>query len=144
MLDNGKQPDWEVGKVVSHALEIIVAHHITVKDVGAVIIEGDGILPSFAAQDHFEQLPFFAGLSVKNELRSVFLYEPDEQVLFENMRQRGRGFESFSLSEQHTQVHMSWLYGQWIRQEARKHGLPVVEACPWNTLIERMLAVIEQ
>lgn len=46
----------EVGKVVSHALEIIVAHHITIKDVGAVIIEGGGILPGFATQDHFEQL----------------------------------------------------------------------------------------
>ena len=131
----------EVGKVVSHALEIIVAHHIAIKDVGAVIIEGDGILPGFASQDHFEQLPFFAGLSVKNELRSVFLYEPDEQVLFANMRQRGRGFESFSPSEQQTQVRMSWLYGQWIRQEAQKYGLPVVEVRPWETVIERIMNV---
>ena len=132
----------EVGKVVSHALEIIVAHHIAIKDVGAVIIGGDGISPDFAAQDHFEQLTFFAGLSVKNELRSVFLYEPDEDVLFDNMLKRGRGFESFLPSEQYTQVHMSWLYGQWIRQEARKHGLPVVEARPWETLIERILTVL--
>jgi 2-phosphoglycerate kinase len=132
----------EVGKVVSHALEIIVAHHITIKDVGAVIIEGDGILPGFAAQDHFEQLPFFAGFSVKNELRSVFLYEPDEDVLLDNMLKRGRGFESFSLSEQQTQVRMHWLYGQWIRQEAQKYGLPVVEARPWATVIERILGVL--
>ena len=132
----------EVGKVVSHALEIIVAHHIALKDVGAVIIEGDGILPGFAALDHLEDLPFFAGLSVKNELRSVFLYEPDEQVLFANMRKRGRGFASFSPSEQQTQVRMSWLYGQWLRQEALKYGLPVVESRPWDTVIERMLDAI--
>src|SRR5262245_9056051 len=38
--------DWiTVGKALTKPLSAIVNHHIIVPDVGAIIIEGDGILP---------------------------------------------------------------------------------------------------
>jgi 2-phosphoglycerate kinase len=132
-----------VANVVSRALEIVIANHIADAQAGAVVIEGDGILPSMAAQDQFAGLKQLEGLGVRDLVRSVFLFEPEEQALFANMRERRRGFRDRALAEQHTQVRGSWLYGQWLRQAAQGYNLPVLTSRPWSTLVERVLAVIE-
>jgi 2-phosphoglycerate kinase len=132
-----------VAKVVSYAIEIVIAHHIAVAEAGPVVIEGDGILPSLAAQDQFAGLNHFQGLTVQQMVRSVFLFEPDEEVLLTNMQSRDRGFDELPSAEQRVQARASWLYGQWLRQEALAHELPAVPARPWETLTERVLAAIE-
>ncbi len=124
----------EVGRLVSHGLEIIVAHHLSTNL--PLVLEGDGIVPALAAQQRF------AGLDVEDgQVHSVFIYEQDENVIGANMRGRGRGFQHNSEVEQQTQVRMSYLYGEWLRQEALSLSLPVIESRPWDTLARRIIEV---
>ncbi len=124
-----------VARVVSHALEIVVANHVATDT--PTILEGDGLLPAFAARRVFAQR--HVGLSV----RAVFLIEEDEARLFRSAVERGRGFESLTPARQQRQVRVSWLYGQWLKQETVRYGLPVVTPHPWETLAERIVNVIQ-
>lgn len=130
---------------VSNALErplaVTIAHHVFVEIAGPVIIAGDGILPALAARRDFSNM-HFTPAPVTNEVRAVFLVEPDEEVMIENMRRRGHGFDHFSLKEQETFARASWLYGQWLRRQADRYELPIVEPRPWETLLERVFQAI--
>lgn len=130
-----------VGNALIRPLSVVIAHHVFVESAGPILLEGDGILPALAAQRSFANM-HFTPASVTNEVRSVFLIESDEEAILQNMRQRGRGFERTSLREQETLVRASWLYGQWLRRQADYYNLPAVESRPWETLLERVLAVI--
>ena len=44
--------------------------------------------------------------------------------------------------EQRTIARMSWLYGQWVLQEAQAYHLPVLDVRSWDTLSESILAFI--
>lgn len=130
-----------VGNALTRPLSVVIAHHVFVESAGPAILEGDGILPALAAQRNFANMHFSPAV-VTNEVRSLFLIESDEEIILRNMRQRGRGFEHFSPKEQETLVRASKLYGQWLRRQADHYGLPVIEARPWETLLERALQVI--
>jgi hypothetical protein len=75
-------------------------------------------------------------------IHAILLFEPDEEIVLPNMRERGRGFGALSLSEQQSIARVSWLYGQWLRQEAEAYGVPTLASRPWDTLTERALAAI--
>lgn len=133
-----------VAQAIVPALEIIIAHHVAVSGAGAIIVEGDGILPRLALKQRFPNLRHFSALELRDEVRAVFLDEPDEQALFQNMHMRGRGFQETPTAEQRAQTRTSWLYGRWLREEAQRAGLPILPARPWATLAERILAAIGQ
>lgn len=130
-----------VGTAMMRPLAVTIAHHVFVESAGPLIIEGDGILPALAAQTTFPNIHFEAA-PVGDSVRSVFLVEPDEETLIRNMRQRGRGFDGFSLKEQETFARASWLYGHWLRRQADHYNLPIVESRPWETLVERVLHAV--
>ncbi len=131
-----------IGQAMSPALKIIAAHHVVVAGIGRILIEGDNVLPAMAAQHQFSELQHFQGLTTNDEIHSVFLYEPEEASLLENMQKRGRGFSNLSLAEQYRLAHASWLFGQWIYQEAQIYNLPVFAVRPWDSLLDRVLAAI--
>lgn len=117
-----------IGAVVGHALEIVVAHHVF--DGSPVVIEGDALLPSFAAQSQF------AGYAVGHGLRALYVVEPDESVVHHNLVVRGRdwrmgpeGLERYARA--------TWLYGQWLAGEAAAHDVPVLQPRPWESLAAR-------
>ena len=130
-----------VGEAMTRPLSAVIAHHVFVEGTGPVIIEGDGIVPALAAT---RSLPNFHATPtpLNNQVRSVFLVEPDEEVVARNMHLRGRGFAQFSSKEQQTQIRANWLYGQWLRRQADHYNLPVVEPRPWETLVERVWRAI--
>lgn len=122
-----------IGQVVSHALEIVVANHVAT-DM-PLILEGDGLVPSMAAQTRFANLAI-AG----PEVRAIFLVEPDRERLLESMRDRPRGdFAALSHPEQRRRASVSCLYGKWLKAEAQRHNLSVIRPQPWNTLTRRVL-----
>jgi 2-phosphoglycerate kinase len=125
----------DAAKVVSHALEIVVANHVATDT--PTILEGDGILPALAAQHSF------AGLDVKDAVRAVFLIERDKDQLFQNIVNKGRSFEQLPVGFREHYIDVSWRYGQWLRRKAVWFGLPVVAPRPWETLEERVLGAIE-
>ena len=127
-----------VGNAMMRPLAVSIAHHVFVKGAGRVIIEGDSILPALAAKRDFSNM-HFTPAPVTNEVRSVFLVEPDEEIVMHNMRNHGRGFADAPLKAQETLARASWLYGQWLRRQADHYDLPIVESRPWDTLAERVL-----
>ena len=64
-------------------------------------------------------------------------------TLLRSAVERGRGFEALTPPHQRRQARASWLYGQWLQQEAVRYGLPVVTPHPWETLAERIVNVIQ-
>jgi 2-phosphoglycerate kinase len=121
----------EVGRVVSHAIEIVIANHVATN--APLVLEGDTLVPEVAAQR------IVADLDVGDVVRAVFIVEADADQLRQNILARGRGVEQLSSVQLARFVEFSWRYGQWLRQEAMRYGLPVVPARPKETLVERLL-----
>lgn len=125
-----------VAEIVSHALEVVIAHHLHAEL--PVVIEGDGILPKLAAQTSF------VGRESAGKVRSVFLVETDPEQLLSNAVVRGRGIEERSPAERRLHAESSALYGDWLALEARRLGLPVIESRPWETLLDRTQAATQR
>lgn len=123
-----------VAEIVSHALEIIIAHHVAT--ASPVLIEGDTVLPALAAQRSFANLP------TVTQVRGLFLVEPDAAAIRRNTLARGRGAEALSAEEVEAHVGFSWQYGQWLAAEAAAHHLPVIAPQPYATLEERALQAL--
>lgn len=123
-----------VGQVLSPALEVMIENHVDTH--APIVIEGDAILPSLFAR------PPVRTRSIDGSVRSVFLVEPDEEMLLANIMARRRGITDYSEAELFTQARTAWLYGQWLAQEAQHSRLPVVEARPRSTLVERIMAKV--
>lgn len=124
--------DWiTVGEAMVKPLKAIINHHRIVPDVGAIIIEGDGILPIISNQ-----------IVEPNDVCTVFIVEQNEKQLLHNLQSRGRGFNDWNTLEQEGFAHASWLYGQWLAQEANKLGLPVINAQPQRSILERLLSIV--
>ncbi len=133
-----------VAEAMAPALATIMEHHIVVPGADPLVIEGDGILPGLAVRPSFRDPQLLSDRAVVRAIRSISLFEPDEEVVLQNMRERGRGFGAMSPSEQRTIARMSQLYGQWLQQEAEAYELPVLSSRPWDTLTQRALAAIEK
>lgn len=122
-----------VGEVMSPALEVVVENHVD--QDAPIVIEGDGILPSLLSRPPL--------LERSGTIRAAFLVEPDESVILDNTLARGKGFVAGRTeAELRVDAHARWLFGQWLAREAVRYGLPVVEPRPWETLAERLVAVI--
>lgn len=113
-----------VGQVMASALEAVIANHIESRT--PVVLEGDFILPMVAASPAFHSL-----------LRGVFLYEESEEQLRQNFLQRE---PEQGIQEKRARV--SWLYGQWLKQEAERIGAIALPAQPRDDLFERVLRAI--
>ncbi len=119
-----------VARIISGALRIVVESHIATSV--PVILEGDGIVPEFAAK--------IAREYDEGQVRSVFIVENDEKVLLANMLKRGRGFDASALAERQNETRGKALFSDWIEREAERYGLPIVPPLPWETLPERSLS----
>jgi len=132
--------DWiAVGQAMRPALQAIIEHHVAVPSAGQLILEGDTILPSLRQPGTYSD-PIRAMLA--DALRSVFIVEQDQTQLLNNLRSRGRGFETWGSLEQESFARASWLFGEWLSQEARGYGISVIASQPLTTLTERILQVI--
>lgn len=119
------------GEAMAPAIEIAAASHVD--HAGSAIFEGDAIIPALATY------PLLRERVSSGQVALAFLVEPDEEILLRNMLARGRGMETRSAAEQRTEARAKWLFGQWLAAEAVRHGLPVVEPRPWETLADRIV-----
>ncbi len=70
--------------------------------------------------------------------RAVFIDEPVEQEILASMLQRSKRTEP--LPRQLTISAMAWRYGNWLREQTTRLGLPSVLAQPRQTLVDRIIA----
>jgi 2-phosphoglycerate kinase len=113
------------------ALDAVVANHL--ETATSVVIEGDYLLPSFAAQAIFGREP------AAGRVRAVFLVESDEDRLVDNFADREPGEPA-----QTGRARASRLFGEWLEAEAVRLGIPVVRARPWSTVHERVRVALNQ
>lgn len=117
-----------VGEIVSRSLHVVIDHHVMTNT--PLILEDDGIIPQYVAAYRAAH---------RENVRAVFIGEADEGVLLSNTLDRGRGFDPHANTDQQTHIHGSWLFGQWLHDEARQYQLPCIAARPYDTLPERIL-----
>jgi 2-phosphoglycerate kinase len=118
-----------VTEALEPALAAVVANHLETDT--PVIIEGDYLVPSFAARDTFRGIP------ANGRVASLFLHEPDEAQLVANYAGREPAD-----SEQRLRARVSALYGHWLAGETARYGVSVIRPRPWSSLERRALAVL--
>lgn len=118
-----------VAESLAPALAAVVANHLETDT--PVIIEGDYLLPDFAARGSFRGIP------ANGQVASLFLHEPDEAQLVANYSGREPAER-----EQQTRARVSALYSDWLAAEAARCGVPVIRPRPWSSLERRALAAV--
>lgn len=119
----------DILEVMLPALEAVVENHL--ESAAPLILEGDFIHPALVACDAFGDEPN-AG-----RVRGVFLYEPDEGQVVQNLLTREP-----ATGPQTTRARVSVLGAAWIRDTCEELGIAALPARPWDTLFDRALAVI--
>lgn len=130
-----------VAEALEPALRTIVAHHLVVEGAGAIILEGDGLLPRLANPAYLKGQPEFVSSDLEEMVKGVVLFEAEREVVRRNMETRGRGFQNASLSEQDALSGGSWLFGNYLVAQAARVGVPVLPSRPFDTLVERTTLV---
>jgi 2-phosphoglycerate kinase len=120
-----------VGEAMSPAIAKVMSNHLALSD--PMVLEGDGILPSLLV------LPEVRDWDTGNQVRAVFVVEPDEDIILANMLARKRGMSRRPPEELDTNARANWLFGQWLAGEAHRLDVPVVESRPLETLVDRIL-----
>lgn len=118
-----------VGRVMLPALSAVIANHIETRT--PIILEGDYILPELMAQRGDAH-----SLEVER-VRAVFLYEQDERQIVRNFHLR-----EAEAGGQAGRAYVSWLYGEWLKRECERYGLPALLATPWGSLQDRIVEAI--
>ena len=113
----------EIGQVMTPALQAVIDNHIETQQ--PIVLEGDFIHPALATQ-------------YDEQVRAVFLHEPDEAQIVANFlrREPESGPQTF-------RARVSWLKGEWLKQEAEQHELPVLMPRPWDTLFSRLVDAVK-
>ena len=68
--------------------------------------------------------------------------EHNKEAILNNLLHRGRGFRSATPEAQRAFAHASWLFGQWLAQEAGTHQIPILLSQPQESVLERLLTII--
>lgn len=114
--------DWliNVSREIAPGLHAIVADHL---ETGVpLIIEGDFITPAFSGS--FRQA----------EVKALFVHEPDKNQIVQNYLAREGG------APQHYRTDISAAYGAWIANACGHLAIPLVNARPWDTALQRAVA----
>ena len=101
------------------ALTAIVENHLE-EDV-PIIIEGDFIHPELA-------------ISFDNHrVKALYVFETDRDQIIQNYLAREGG----ALQEYRADISVE--YGRWISSVCKKMGIGLIEARPWDTVLDRVI-----
>jgi len=108
----------DVSKELFPALKAVIDRHI--EDELPVIIDGDFIHPELI-------------MTFKNpNIKTLFVYESKEQIV-KNYQLREGG------DPQHYRADISSEYGKWIFDTCVRLGIGLIEARPWDTVVDRVV-----
>lgn len=131
-----------VAQEVEMPLSMIVAQALASPDATPVIMEGDFISPRLMASPYTLALARFQGVSHSKRVYGLLLHEQTESEIRRAVVARGRTIEVESAERLETNVRASWSYGNWLRREAERYGVPVLASRPHTSLLERALETI--
>lgn len=106
-------------RVLSPVIAAVIENHVETQT--PIVLEGDYVLPEVLAQTN-------------DRVTGVFLYEPEEAQILRNfaLREPAGG-------DQAKRARVSWLFGQWLRDECGRLGLIAMPPRPWDTLLQRIV-----
>lgn len=118
----------EYATVMAEPLTYVIANHLN--NGAPIVLEGDFVLPSLAVEESYDGIP------AAGRVRAFILFEDEEAQI-------DRNFLAREGEPQGVRVRASWRYSEWLRQEATRLGVPTLAARPWETVVERALALLK-
>ena len=115
----------ESAEAQTPAIEAFIDREL--KEGHKLLLQGAWITPELAARR----------CEASADTRAVFIHEPEESQILASMVLRQR--RDHPSERQIRLAAMSWLYGNWLSDGAEGRGLPVVEARPRETLVDRIM-----
>jgi len=67
------------------------------------------------------------------EVKSLFVHEPDKDQILQNLFVREGG------DLQHYRADISIAYGNWIKNTCKEMGINHIESKPWESLLNRVI-----
>ncbi len=124
----------DVASIMAPAVRVVIDSHLA---TGApMVIEGDGVLPSLADD------PVLRPWIESGALRFCCLAAGTQAELAESMVARGRGDHLEDHSRVWRQSAANLAFGDWLVDQSRRHGIPIVAARPFASLTDRILQAI--
>ena len=118
----------EEAETMTPALEAFINWEL--KEGNRFIFQGAWITPELAAQR----------CAVSDEVRAVFIDEPVADEIMALILERSKRTEPDA--RQLIVARVAWLYGNWIREQAQRHGVSLVTARPRETLVDRIIEAV--
>lgn len=112
----------DVSGEMTSSIQAVIDNHLETGE--PIIIEGDFIHPEIMK------------LNDNTEVKCVFLFEADREQIISNYLSREGG------NKQCLRADISVAYGKWHSDTCGPLNLPMIEARPWNTVIDRINKVI--
>ena len=119
-----------LAEFLSPAIAAVIGNHLDTDT--PVVVEGDFILPSLVVMETF------AGLPAAGRVRGVVVTESSTDQLVANYLRREP-----EAGAQAGRAAVSRLYGDWLAEQAARHGVPCVSARPWNDVLDRVRSVLD-
>ena len=119
--------------VVCRALQPAIEFEL-LSAADTLVVDGAWLLPAWIASLRFER--------IEPETHAVLIHERDEAETKGAMRERWSrvaGPLPETLPRQRLGARVSWLYGNWLRDQALAHSIPVLDARPRESLRRRLL-----
>jgi 2-phosphoglycerate kinase len=111
-----------VCRVLAPAIKAVIANHLDTQT--PIVLEGDYLLPEI-----------LSGLG--DRVRGVFLYEPDEGQILQNLRSREPDIDATA-----KRARVSWLFGQWLKDECQRLGVAALTSRPWDSALDRITEAV--
>ncbi len=144
-MDAGVRPEWRVlllGGTTASGKS--TTGRLLAKALGIPCLSADSIwravLALTTAETHPQLFEWPRPEVVPDDpehLLQVHIGEAEESDIMSSMLERSKRSEPDA--RQLIVARVGWLYGNWIQDGAKKHGLPMVAARPRETLIERII-----
>ena len=133
--DFGEYMSWTDERRVEHHVRVcrevflpvmraVIADHLATRT--RVVYEGDFLLPQMATMAAYGDEPN------NGRVRALFVSEPDGAQIAANYVAREGGAEL-------ERARASWLFDAFLRSECQRHRVPIVDARPWDSVVERAL-----
>ncbi len=123
-----------VAAIMAPAVRTVIDSHLVTR--APMVIEGDGVLPSLVDD------PVLRPWIESGALRFCCLAAESPLELAESMVARGRGDHLDNHERVERQAAANFAFSEWLIEQSRLHGIPVVAALPFATLPDRILATI--
>jgi hypothetical protein len=81
-------------------------------------------------------LPELSTSLSKPRIKTIFIHEPSREQTLQNYLSREG-------THQEHRANVSHAWGNWLKENCEKHNIPVIEARPWDTVMERVISKVK-